>query len=178
MLRRSGFRLWAMNRIGDRSAVDVDLGFIIVSRKYEHIRAHGIFSQLQYRVYPWKQRRSQPRPFVGLGLNCVYGWKDVNLMTGNRGWEIEKETILLRQWRLRPSLMIGLKVNIPFGLTFEATAGVLLAKHDDGRLIYHNLDMVNYVATQMTIRVGWSFDGKRHTKALEPYEEPAVEMEN
>lgn len=164
-------------RIGCRSAVFADLGFAIPFKHWTTKGVSGLFLQAQYRVYPWKQKRNRPNMFIGFGLNYAQGWNKVNVMTGNDGWDIETTPYMMKQARVRPALTIGIKVNIPFGLTLENSLGILLAKEKDGGLIQHNLDYANYAAMLITMKIGWSFDGKRHAKAVEPYEEPAVEME-
>lgn len=152
-------------RIGIRSAVTADLGFTVPMKLMDVTRGtQGFFMQAQYRVYPWKQRRSRLCPFAAIGLNYAQGWHKLNLMTDNDGWEIHTVPYTMKQIRVRPSLSIGIKANIPFGLTIENTVGVLLAKHDDDGLIYHNLDYSNYASTLFTMKIGWSFDGKRTKK--------------
>lgn len=159
-------------RIGIRSAVSADLGFVI---PFEHGLTRGtkgFFMQAQYRVYPWKQRRNRLCPFAAIGLNYAQAWHNLNLMTANDGWNIQTVPYTMKQIRVRPSLSIGIKMNIPFGLTIENTIGVLLAKHDDDGLIYHNLDFSNYASTLFTMKIGWAFDGKKKEK---PQPQPTEE---
>lgn len=160
-------------RIGIRSAVSADLGFVIPFESGVTRGVKGFFMQAQYRVYPWKQRRSRLCPFAAIGVNYAQGWHKVNLMTGNDGWYVETVPYTMKQIRVRPSLSIGIKMNIPFGLTIENTVGMLLAKHNDDGLIYHNLDFSNYASTLITMKIGWSFDSKRtkqQIKSVEAFE--------
>lgn len=163
-------------RIGIRSAVTADLGFVIPVKSFSLSNgSNGFFLQAQYRVYPWKQRRSRLCPFAAIGLNYAQGWHKLNLMTGNDGWDIHTVPYTIKQARVRPSLVIGIKMNIPFGLTIENTVGVLLAKHNDDGLIYHNLDVSNYASTLFTMKIGWSFDGKKKSEKPAPVESAYIQ---
>lgn len=147
-------------RIARRSAVTADLAADLLQSYNEPMKTHAVFAQTQYRFYLNDQRRSGVMPFVGIGLNYTHAWMYLNCFTGNDGWDIHTTKYYYRGNFLRPALAFGLKVNIPFGLVVETTAGVLppyIGEDETQIMLQTKSNAPNYFCTQFSLRLGWAF---------------------
>ena len=72
----------------------------------------------------------------------------------NDGWDIVTERYTKRDEVLRPFFTIGLKVNIPFGLTIESAFGARVNYSIDYNSPLGQIDPLN---TLFTTRIGWAF---------------------
>ncbi len=141
-------------RIANRSAVQVDLGGTIFKDPNAAMTPNYYFADAHYRFYIVKQGRRNVMPFIGIGANYTNAWTHLDLFVRNNGWDIETERYTKRDEVLRPFMLVGLKVNIPFGLTIETTFGGRLAYNVD----YDSpLRQYNAVTTLFTTSFGWAF---------------------
>ena len=147
-------------RIGLRHGVAATMGLSIPSNLNRWSSANALLMQAEYRFYVIKQRRNGVMPYFATGVNYVHAWQRFDVFSGNDGWEILKEPYTLRQNRVRPSLVFGIKVNIPFGLTVESSIGVIIQRnrYPYNTLINNtNVGWLNYFTTQFATRIGWAF---------------------
>lgn len=143
--------------IAPRWAAVMDIGGALQKSRSQAVTNRAIFLQPQCRFYLNDQRRAGVMPFVGLGINFAQIWERFECYTGNDGWDIHTESYRVSEHAIRPSIVFGLKQNIPFGLTIEETLGMLIT--DYYRLpntVFYNL-FPNFITTQFAIRMGWSF---------------------
>lgn len=141
-------------RIANRSAVQVDLGGTIFKNPNAAMTPNYYFADAHYRFYIVKQGRRNVMPFIGIGAHYTNAWTHLDLFVRNNGWDIETERYTKRDEVLRPFMLVGLKVNIPFGLTIETTFGGRLAYNVD----YDSpLGQYNAVTTLFTTSFGWAF---------------------
>lgn len=141
-------------RIANHSAVQVDMGGTIFKDPNTALTPHYYFADAHYRFYIVKQGRRHVMPFIGIGAHYTNAWTHMDLFVGNNGWDIITERYTKHDEVLRPFMLVGLKVNIPFGLTIETTIGGRLAYSVDGN---SPLGQYNSVTTLFTTSIGWAF---------------------
>lgn len=145
-------------RIANRSAVAFDLGGTVLKSFGKSLTPHAVFMQAQYRFYLNSQRRNGVMPFLAAGANYTRAWEHFDCFVGNDGWDIHTRRYTQHDQRLGLSLMVGIKVNIPFGLVVESTLGLLLPPDDrDWRSPAAACEDANYLSTLCTTRIGWAF---------------------
>lgn len=141
-------------RIADHSAVQLDCGGTIFKSFNQELTPHYYFADAHYRFYFVKQGRRNLMPFLGVGVHYTNAWEHFNMFVGNDGWNIVTERYTKRDEVLRPFFTIGLKVNIPFGLTIESAFGARVNYSIDGDSPLGQIDPLN---TLFTTRIGWAF---------------------
>jgi len=143
--------------IAPRWAAAMDLGSAFKGSESQAVTTRAIFLQPQCRFYFNDQRRAGVMPFVGLGINLAQIWERFECYTGNDGWDIHTESYKVSEHAIRPSIVFGLKQNIPFGLTIEETVGMLITDYYRlPKTVFYNL-LPNFITTQFAIRIGWAF---------------------
>lgn len=144
-------------RLANRSAVELDVAGTLLKRYGETLTPYAVTAQAQYRFYLNDQRRRGVMPFLGIGVNYTHAWEHFDVFDHNEGWDIYTERYTLRDNVVRPTLMFGIKVNIPFGLVVESTVGLHLGAgidyHSPARAFYP----ANYFSTLIGTRIGWAF---------------------
>lgn len=144
-------------RIARRSAVELDVAGTLFAKYGETMSPYAVMAQAQYRFYLNDQRRNGVMPFFGIGANYTHAWEHFDLFDHNEGWDIYTERTTLRDDVVRPSLMFGLKVNIPFGLVIESTVGFRFGKGIEYKSPANAVSAPNYMATLICTRIGWAF---------------------
>ena len=143
-------------RLGKRFGLQADLGGTLFKEWGRDMQPYGLFAQLQGRIYLNDQRRNGVMPFFALGANYTHAWEYFDVFDHNEGWDIITRRYVRRDNALRPSLMFGLKVNIPFGLTVESTIGFRMGSVE-WRSTVNGVSAPNYLSTICTTRIGWAF---------------------
>ncbi len=141
-------------RIASHSAVQVDCGGTIFKSWDKTMTPHYYFADAHYRFYLVKQGRRNLMPFVGAGVHYTNAWENFDMFVRNDGWDIVTERYTLRNEVVRPFFTIGLKVNIPFGLTIESAFGARINYSVDANSPLAKYDPLN---TLFTTRIGWAF---------------------
>lgn len=144
-------------RLGKRFGVQADLGGTLFKAWGRDMQPYGFFAQLQGRFYLNNQRRNGVMPFFALGVNYTHAWEYFDVFDHNEGWDIITQRYVLRDNAVRPSLMFGLKVNIPFGLTVESAIGFRMGDGIEWRSPVNGVSAPNYLSTICTTRIGWAF---------------------
>ena len=141
-------------RIANHSAVQVDCGGTIFKSFDKDMTPHYYFADAHYRFYVVKQGRRSLMPFLGVGIHYTNAWEHFNMFVRNDGWDIVTERYTKRDEVLRPFFTIGLKVNIPLGLTIESAFGARVNYSIDYNSPLGQIDPLN---TLFTTRIGWAF---------------------
>lgn len=140
-----------------RFGVNADLASNLLQSKDN--APSGIFTQVQGRFYIAKLRNwGCAMPFVGVGANFTYAWRQLDCFVSNDGWDITTRPYYIDDCRLYPQASFGIRVNTPCGITIENTVGLIF--HFDYSDSYSPSDVLmfsNYFATNITTKIGWSF---------------------
>ena len=149
-------------RLNNHLGAEVDLAGTIFKQQNKLLEPYAMMAQAQCRFYLNKQWRHGGALFLAVGANYIHAWEYADLFVRNEGWDIITEPYTIRDDVLRPSLMLGLKINTSIGLTIENTLGILLINififnNGDHRLAFSNLELINNSATIFTTRIGWAF---------------------
>ena len=141
-------------RITDHSAVQIDCGGTIFKSFDKELTPHYYFADAHYRFYIVKQRRNSVMPFLGVGVHYTNAWEHYDMFVRNDGWDIITERNTTRDEVIRPFFTMGVKVNIPFGLTIETAWGARVSYSIDSNSPLGQIDPLN---TLFTTRIGWAF---------------------
>ncbi len=141
-------------RIANHSAVQVDCGGTIFKSFDKVLTPHYYFADAHYRFYIVKQGRRNVMPFLGVGVHYTNAWEHYDMFVRNNGWDIVTERSTTREEVIRPFFTMGLKVNIPFGMTIETAWGARVNYSIDGDGPLRTIDPLN---TLFTTRIGWAF---------------------
>lgn len=141
-------------RIANHSAVQVDCGGTIFKSFDKVLTPHYYFADAHYRFYIVKQGRRNVMPFLGVGVHYTNAWEHYDMFVRNNGWDIVTERSTTREEVIRPFFTMGLKVNIPFGMTIETAWGARVNYSIDGDGPLRAIDPLN---TLFTTRIGWAF---------------------